>query len=143
MKALRVDAELELSVDGITLEATGDDGVLVMTTPSSLPIAHRLRRVAGPRLRLPAIAAQLVDAGVTVRLDSGAGPLLFLGAGVESTPLVRVLGWKYLRTGSLVVLWRHSRATQMIPISSFLVLAAVAARRRRTRGSARPGSCSS
>lgn len=143
MKVVRVDADLELSIDGITLDATGEDGVLVITTPHWLPIAHRLRRVAGPRLRLPAIAAQLAEVGATVRLDSEAGPLLFLGAGVNPTPVARALGWKHLRPGSPTVLWRHSHATQLVSIFSFIVVAAVADRRRRTRSSARPGSRSS
>jgi hypothetical protein len=130
--ALRLEADIELSIDGITLRATGDDGILVVTTPRWLPIAHRLRQVAGPRLRLQTIAAELAEVGATVRLDSEAGPLLYLGAGANPSRIGRSLGLHHLGTASPAVLWRHSRALRTAVIIPFAVVAVLWARRRRS-----------
>jgi hypothetical protein len=138
---MRVDADLELSIDGVILRASGEDGVLVVTTPRWLPIAYRLKRVSGPRLRLRAIAAELAKAGATVRLDSEAGPLLCLGAGATPARWTQALGPQHLGTGSPAVLWRHSRAMRMVAFIPLAVTVVLMARRRRTRRSARPGSC--
>ena len=133
MTPLRVDADLELSIDGFTVRVTGEDGVLVVTTPRWLPIAYRLRRVAGPRLRLRTIAAELADAGATVRLDTEAGPLLCLGANAEPSRFDRVFGFRHLRTASPTVLWRHSWAVRTASISTFALAAVLWAQRRRQR----------
>ena len=131
--ALRVDADLEVSIDGISLRATGDDGVLVVTTPRWLPVAFRLWHVAGPRMRLRTLGDNLAEAGATVRLDTEAGPLLCLGAGADPSPVDRALGFRHLRTASPAVLWRHSRAVRTAAVIPFAAAAVMWAQRRRLR----------
>jgi hypothetical protein len=133
MTSIRFDADLELSIDGITVRVTGEDDVLVVTTPRWLPIAYRLQRVAGPRPRLRTIAAELANAGATVRLDTEAGPLLCLGAGAEPSRFDRVFGFRHLRTASPTVLWRHSWAVRTAAISTLALAAVLWAPRRRQR----------
>lgn len=139
--ALRVEADLEVSIDGITLRASGDDGVLVVTTHRWLPVAFRLQRVAGPRMGIRSIAADLAAAGVTVRLDSAAGPLLVLGAGAHPTRFDRALGLRHLRTTSPSVLWRHSGAVRATSVILLVITAVVWTQRRRHPSQARAGTC--
>jgi len=116
---LRIDSNLTFSVDGPSGSSTGRvDACGTKVTISVTDPVMLLRSALGNRSHFPAVVGDLLaEAGVTVEVVHPQGPIVMVGAGVDSAIGALLSGTRHLRLGSLRAAAPLARA-RLVPPSA-------------------------
>lgn len=128
-RPLRVDSNLTFSVDGPSgsstgrVDAAGSKVTIAVTNPAAVigsALGNRPQDAA-------AIGDLLAQSGVTVEVVGPQGPVMSVGAGVDSAVGALLGGTRHLRLGSLRATAPLLRARLMLPTRARRPLAVTAA----------------
>lgn len=116
---LRIDSNLTFSVDGPSGSSTGRvDACGTKVTISVTDPVILLRSALGNKSHFPAVVGDLLaEAGVTVEVVHPQGPVVTVGAGVDSAVGALLSGTRHLRLGSLRAAAPLARA-RLVPPSA-------------------------
>lgn len=128
-RPLRIDSDLTFSVDGPSGSSTGRvDAAESKVTISVTNPAAVVGSVLGNRPQnATAIGDLLAQSGVTVEVVGPRGPVISVGAGVDSAVGALLSGSRHLRLGSLRAAAPLLRARLMLPTPARRPLAVAAA----------------
>ena len=137
---LQLSGELSLEVDGIPVRVTADDAQVRVVADDVRTFVGRAREAAvgrdgalPGRRDLGRLAAELHGRGVTVRLESPGGPVMTVGAGVDSSAGAVFFGTRGARPESPAVLTATDQGRLLLAAAGagLLGLLVLLGRRRR------------
>jgi hypothetical protein len=136
---LQFSGDLAIEVDGVPVQVVGDGAHLRVVADDVRTFIARAREAGvGRSGALPGrrdlgrLAVELANRGVTASLDSPSGPVLTVGAGVDSTAGLLLFGTRLARPDSATVLTSTDQGRLALAgaAAGLVLLVAVVLRRR-------------